>query len=62
MLKKYYFCTRSGCPELPAFSPDVIKLKQVPEKVAVDGIRGGGTGVGDTPGVLSGTAGFEALP
>jgi hypothetical protein len=40
----------------------VIKLKQVPEKVAVDGIRGGDTGDGDTPGVISGAAGFEALP
>jgi len=62
MLKKYYFCTRSGCPELPAVSPGIITLKWVPKEAAVDGIRGGGTGVGDTPRILSGAAGFEALP
>jgi hypothetical protein len=39
-----------------------MKLKWVPEQVAVDGIRDGATGGGDTPGVISGTAGFEVLP
>jgi hypothetical protein len=45
----------------PTFSPSVIKLKWVPKK-AVDGIRGGAAGGGDTPGVISGAAGFEVLP
>ena len=60
--KKYYFCTRFGCPELTSVSPGIITLKWVPKEEAVDGIRGGGAGVGDTPGVRSGTAGFEVLP
>jgi hypothetical protein len=42
--------------------PHVGKLKWVPKEVTVDGIRGGDAGGGDTPGVISGTAGFEVLP